>query len=79
MPVIRSVSSVSRPVTSGEVVGFAGVEAGDLLGVVGELVQDGGDGVGGHGQLQGKAVPSPGIQSAGTWSGMSGSGSGSAG
>ena len=52
----------------GVMVGFAGVEAGELLGVGGELVDDGGDRVGaGHGQLQGKeVVPSPGTHSAGT-------------
>jgi hypothetical protein len=38
----------------GVVAGFAGVQAGELLGVGGELVDDGGDGVGaGHGQLHG--------------------------
>ena len=52
---------------SGVVVGFAGVEAGELLGTGGELVDDGGDGVvAGHGQLQGKEVPWPGTHSAGT-------------
>ena len=52
----------------GVMVGFAGVEPGELLGVGGELVDDGGDRVGaGHGQLQGKeVVPSPGSHSAGT-------------
>ena len=38
----------------GVVVGVAGVQAGELFGVGGELVDDGGDGVGaGHGQLHG--------------------------
>jgi hypothetical protein len=38
----------------GVMVGLAGVELGELLGVGGELVDDGGDRVGvGHGQLQG--------------------------
>jgi hypothetical protein len=52
----------------GVVVGLAGVEAGELLGVGGELVDDGGDRVvAGHGWFQGKeAVPSSGSQSAGT-------------
>ena len=55
-------------------IGFAGAELGDLLVVGRELVQDGGNGVvAGHGQVQGKEVPSPGIHSAGTWSGMPGS------
>ena len=39
----------------GVMVGVAGVQAGELLGVGGELVDDGGDRVGvGHGQFQGK-------------------------
>ena len=61
------VSSASWPLSRGVMVGFAGVEAGELLGVGGELVDDGGDRVvAGHGQLQGKEVPSPGSHSAGT-------------
>ena len=51
----------------GVMFGLAGVEPGDLLAVRGELVQQAGDRVvAGHGQLQGKEVPSPGIHSAGT-------------
>ena len=51
----------------GVMVGLAGVEADELLGVGGELVDDGGDlVVAGHPQLQGKEVPSSGSQSAGT-------------
>ena len=51
----------------GVMVGVAGVQAGELLGVGGELVDDGGDRVGvAHGQLQGKVVPSPRSHSAGT-------------
>ena len=52
----------------GVMVGVAGVQAGELLGVGGELVDDGGDRVvAGHGQLQGKEVPpSPRSHSAGT-------------
>ena len=51
----------------GVMVGLAGVQAGELLGVGGELVDDGGDRVvAGHGQLQGKEVPSSGSHSAGT-------------
>ena len=38
----------------GVMVGVAGIQAGELLGVGGELVDDGGDRVGaGHGQLHG--------------------------
>jgi hypothetical protein len=47
----------------------AGLQAGELLGVGGELVDDGGDRVGAaHGQLQVKEVvpPSPRSHSAGT-------------
>ena len=51
----------------GVMVGLAGVEPGDLPGVGGELVGDGGERVvAGHGQLQGKEVPSPRSHSAGT-------------
>jgi hypothetical protein len=51
----------------GVMLGLAGIEAGDLLGVGGELVHDGGDRVvAGHPQLQGKEVPSPRSHSAGT-------------
>ena len=67
---------LGQPAADGGVMlGLAGIEPGELLGVGGELVCDGGDRVGaGHGQLQGKEVSSPGAHSAGTWSGMSGSG-----
>ena len=52
---------------SGVMLGLAGLEPGEVLGVGGELVHDGGGRVGaGHGRLQGKAVPSPGSHSAGT-------------
>ena len=51
----------------GVMLSLAGVEPGDLLGVGGELVDDGGDRVvAGHGQLQGEEVPSPRSHSAGT-------------
>ena len=51
----------------GVMVGLAGLEPGELLGVGGELVHDGGDRVvAGHGQLQGNEVPSPRSHSAGT-------------
>ena len=52
----------------GVMIGLAGVQAGELLGVGGELVHDGGDRVvAGHPQLQGKeVVPSLGSHSAGT-------------
>jgi hypothetical protein len=51
----------------GVVLSLAGVEPGELLALRGEPVQQAGDRVGGgHGQLQGKEVPSPGIHSAGT-------------
>ena len=46
---------------------LAGLEAGELPGVGGELVGDGGDRVvAGHGQLQGRSVPPPRSHSAGT-------------
>ena len=46
---------------------LAGLKAGELPGVGGELVGDGGDRVvAGHGQLQGKSVPPPRSHSAGT-------------
>ena len=51
----------------GVMLGLAGLEPGELLGVGGELVRDGGDRIGaGHGQLQGNEVPSPRTHSAGT-------------
>ena len=51
----------------GVMVGMAGVQPGELLGVGGELVDDGGDRVvAGHGHVQGKEVPPPGSHSAGT-------------
>jgi hypothetical protein len=56
---------LGQPAAGGGVmIGFAGIEAGELVGVGGELVDDGGDGVGaGHGhQLQGWVPPWPGIQ-----------------
>jgi hypothetical protein len=54
------------------------VEPGDLLVVSGELVEYGGERVGGHAQLHGNEVPLSGIQSDGTWSGIPGSGGRSA-
>ncbi len=51
----------------GVMVDVAGVQAGELLGVGGELVDDRGDRVvAGHPQLQGKEVPLSGSHSAGT-------------
>ena len=64
------VGELGEPAAGGGVmVGFAGIEAGELFGVGGELVHDAGDRVGaGHrDQLHGKEMPPlPGIQSAGT-------------
>ena len=45
-------------------------ELDELVVVVGELLQRRGDRVVGHGQFQGWEGPSPGVHSAGTWSGM---------
>src|SRR6266702_494535 len=44
-------------------------ELGELVVVVGELLQRRGDRIVGHGQFQGWEGPSPGVHSAGTWSG----------
>jgi hypothetical protein len=51
----------------GVMLSLASVEPGDLLGVFGDLVNNGGDRVvAGHPQLQGEEVPSPRSHSAGT-------------
>ena len=64
----------------GVMLGFAGVEAGDLLAVGGEPVQQAGDRVvAGHHRVQGKEGPSLETQWSGTWSGMAGRGPSAAG